>query len=601
MTKLLRITLGAAILSVAFIGAVANATDADDYFKSASPVATPDDWTAPDDGKSTRNANFIELVGNGAATEWLSAPVKFEPRKLYRVKFRGSSASEASGDCAPVGTNFAHYDFHGFPAGKIPVANYDFTFFVPDNAETGNLRLAQWETERTYHFADIKLVAIQPMFALAFSEEQDAVFAERPVKVFEVLPLGSGETLKDGEYHFRAFSSYAATNYDRPLYSTTSTFNSSRWTLGGEAEVVYRLALEPKKLEITRPAPAGRTDVAGKCAGTRQIPLESGSVSVNIGHYVSGKVVVSASFDGENWTQLGELAGVGSNEFSLAEAFGDATPGEVFIRLRGAAGSDGKGCSAQVYGFEATLKTVAGSADAFNGVGKTAFAEIADEATNAEDERLWGFDSSQTRILFRKGDEWRADACGSVTIAKTAQATEPTDNERRFPMDISYTANIKGKPSFSFATYPYFTQNYTRAIPGFIGAFDGLVTWTEPDRRVPLNPRELTVCPPAPIQVSAAKNDVESFQIVLQPQNGLKGIEGAVLGDLIGENGATIPAENVELRYAYYHYVDNPSDRICAVGWYPDALIPLSQGLISPPYRARCLQPRLFRGNEEIE
>ncbi|MDD3586605.1 MAG: DUF4091 domain-containing protein, partial [Thermoguttaceae bacterium] len=57
----------------------------------------------------------------------------------------------------------------------------------------------------------------------------------------------------------------------------------------------------------------------------------------------------------------------------------------------------------------------------------------------------------------------------------------------------------------------------------------------------------------------------------------LSGLTGCV-SDLIGPNGAKIDAKDIELRYAYYHFVSCPTDRTGIVGYWPDALVPLDKG-----------------------
>jgi len=66
----------------------------------------------------------------------------------------------------------------------------------------------------------------------------------------------------------------------------------------------------------------------------------------------------------------------------------------------------------------------------------------------------------------------------------------------------------------------------------------------------------------------------EAVQIVLHPSKELKQLT-ATAGALSGPDGATIPAENVQVLRVYYHYVKTPTDNTSVRGWWPDALPPL--------------------------
>lgn len=574
--------LGICALSAlsAFCASSASAFDP----SSPGPVATPSEWTATDpDSSKTLDGGVFELTGTRTSSEWRSGPVKFEPRRLYRVRFKASTVKEGSGDCVPVGTPFAHYDFNGFPLGETPESEYGFTFFVPDGVETTNLRLAQWESRRTYRFADVEIAPVRPVYRL-IAAATDAKSQKSP-KNADYLELGGGETLKNGRYSFRAFTTFEPTNFDRPLFSATSSFNTTRWTIGGSADVVYRFALETTRLNAGTTQKTG--EIIGKIGKTRKIPFESGTVTARIGHWVGGKIVVEASRDAENWAVLGELTGVGLGEFSLDPLFnGDAVGAkkadsldEIFVRLRGADGDDGSYCNAQIYEFAANLTTNAKAAAKFNGEGRTMFAELADE-TNADapDWKLWG--ETDRGWIARDGERFVEADGDSALFSRVESTAERTENDERFPTEERFVAKFKRPASFGVFTYPYFNQDFTRAVSGLKGKKgDAVISWCEADQRVPRDPKRVEIQAAEVAKIAAAKNDFESFQIVLQAgENGLNGVEGELFGDLTNENGAKIAAENVDLRYAYYHFVDHPTDRICAAGYYPDALIPLEQG-----------------------
>ena len=79
-----------------------------------------------------------------------------------------------------------------------------------------------------------------------------------------------------------------------------------------------------------------------------------------------------------------------------------------------------------------------------------------------------------------------------------------------------------------------------------------------------------------PIRISAAANEYESVQVVVQP---FKPMDGFTLlpGDLRSGTGAIIPGEQMTVRKVEYIQVVRPTDDYGKPGWYPDPL-PLLKG-----------------------
>ena len=92
------------------------------------------------------------------------------------------------------------------------------------------------------------------------------------------------------------------------------------------------------------------------------------------------------------------------------------------------------------------------------------------------------------------------------------------------------------------------------------------------------------------IELQAAKNEFEGFQVVIRAEGaGLEAVD-LVVSDLVGPEGALIPASQVDLYLEYYIYIDfaspcdvygfntdcasYPDTYLRTVGWYPDALVP---------------------------
>lgn len=585
----------------------ANFAFASDVFKAAKTVERPTEWTLSVDGAGERKDGVFELKGGDNSASWRSNPVAFEPGKVYRFRFKASVVpGGGTGASAPSGTSFAHYDFSDFPKKETPEDYYSFVFVAPKNVDKAQLRFGQWDSRRDYRFAEPTLTAVQPIYGLLKSRasEQRRSWTEPE----ELLPLGAGEAISDGVYRFTSFRASEPSNFDRPLVSTTSGFNTNRWTLGNGAEVVYRFSLESKicKAEMTGDG-LGFYFNNGKIVKSRKIPFVDGKISMNIGHSTAGRAVLEGSLDGENWTALGEVAGTGTLEKSLETLLDGKAAEEIFVRVRGEAGEDGKWCNSQVYNLSAELTLNQTDAPLFSGLGETYFADFVDGADYlvGEDKRKELRKASQAASEGEKKGEEAGTAEREPTFyalgeeafwtftgerfgelsrgGLTQDEKSPLFGENGGSPDCERRYVFEGGRGLVFGTrfFPYFVQNFTREIAGLTGKTDKVtLSWCEQDYRIPKNAKETKIGAAEPIRIYAAKNDFESFQVAICPtvERGIYGITGAVVGDLTGPNGATISAENVDLRYAYYHYVANPTDKTCAVGYYPDALVPLEAG-----------------------
>lgn len=113
--------------------------------------------------------------------------------------------------------------------------------------------------------------------------------------------------------------------------------------------------------------------------------------------------------------------------------------------------------------------------------------------------------------------------------------------------------------SFSAAPYGYLVESKQGVN----------VWWTESTYKVlrndsvPENKRK--------IGIWAAKNETESFQIVLTPLNDLKNIS-ITFSDFRKDGGGRIGSENILIRNVVYVKVSKPSGKLHRRGWYPDPL-----------------------------
>ncbi len=579
-------TTKASIATVAFflLSFFLSTTNADDasFVKPANSPAQPSGWSG-----GNVSDEFFEITGVGQeiASDVSSASLALEPRKPYRFSFKASCFGDGAGDVAPCGVGFAHYDFQGFPEREKPEKDYSFVFFASERDAEARCSLGQWNSTRTFRFAAPKLNAVQPVYRLI--ERQNAQGKTEASREREVLLLGDGESIDEfGVYRFRALNAAKEkTNCDRPLYSVDSLFNTSRWVFSEGSSVVYRFALNPAKLRFDANAPSG------EFAPLPPVPIVSAHFSLEVGCYEAGRLVVEASDDGENWREVGRSEWNGRLVSALDPFFAGRVLDSFFVRLRGEQNLKNDGCNFQISDFTFDMFTAADK-NGFVGEGATFFADLdpqdapISDASQAPDATLWGFEPATKEsgverfyALSDDGKIWRA-ALGSKSCPKIDEKNEDGAICARYVVAFRRPASLNKR--LSFAETSYFRQRCTREIVGAIGNASGVsLSWAVPDVQIPRDPTsvEIRSSNGKPIQIAAPKNDVESFQIAVRPtQGGLRDVSAQVVGDLKGANGASIPASNVKLRYAYYHFVSDPTDELGAAGWYPDALVPIEQG-----------------------
>ena len=542
------------------------------YISAPLTPSIPCGWKSSNQDVAVKNdrlGEVLTIVGNGQSSSWLSEKIAFEPRKGYRLRFKASASEGEGTGCLCAGSEFFNLDINALNQGDVPSEDYSVVFFTPEgtnNVCNASVRFAQWNANRVFYVAEPRLCAVAPIYKQICAQRQDKTPSSA------VLELGSGEEISESEYEFAALKSFENTDFDRPLFSISASFNSDRFCFSKNSTLTYRFVLTPK--QITQ---SNSKSIVSPLAS---IPFCNGSVYISVGYHDKGKVFIEASRNGEEWIQVGEIIGLGSDTFSLESFFNGERLEELFLRIRAEEAEPGQGCNLQVHAFKTKLSISQEKESCFKGRGDAFFADLANEENNTGAEAtLWSYnddgvwttpdDSGQSNLL-----RWDS---GQLTKLQTlGEADDPV-------LKIRYAANLKRPAYLTRRTYRYFIQDFTHFIDG-VNSSDGVdLSWCDADYHVPQNPTICKIQKAQPIKIYSAGNDYESFQIVLRPRIGtLEGVTATLLDDLCetGSNntGRTISKNNVQLRYAYYHYVSDPTDSSCAPGYYPDALIPLEKG-----------------------
>jgi hypothetical protein len=116
---------------------------------------------------------------------------------------------------------------------------------------------------------------------------------------------------------------------------------------------------------------------------------------------------------------------------------------------------------------------------------------------------------------------------------------------------------------------------------------------------------------PEPVAVLfAARNEYETFQILLQADHGAMSHVELRRGPLSKSNGEAIAEAAIEVFLVHYAAIDTPSDSVGRAGEWPDALVPIVEPIGLPEGTPRAIWvrvridarcgPGLYRGNIDV-
>ncbi|MDR0337831.1 MAG: DUF4091 domain-containing protein [Planctomycetaceae bacterium] len=494
----------------------------------ATEIVVPafSDWTLAGNGKRV-DPNILEVTGDGKSSgAWQTKPLKLQPGQFYRysVSLQGT---DTSGGCLPCGFAGFHRDYS---AQKDQWVDESFSFRLQDHVSELPLRMGQWESKGTFQFRNIKLETVIPVL-----KEFNFPFGK--------IKLGDGETILNGIYRFDGGFYGQNTNIHQPLHYSNTNFNSNRWCFSNGHSVLYRFSLP--------------------------VLFDAANVQLHVCYYAGGEGVVEASKDGETrWTELGRLDKIGVREFIVPPM---AFPLEtLYLRIRGLEKSN---FQVDSISFEAPLaQNNLLDVQKINIAGETFLATSIDENSETNSEQI-------DEIVITTDNKIRV----GKELFPLEMAATPEAIEQKFRVGNRHyiLKTVKTHP-LQRSDYGYAISVSEQSGSDNTGS---IVTdskradlwWCEADWKISrdrISPDKTTA---KPIRIFAAKNDVEGFQVVVrangQPITGLTG----TLTELKNKNGTTIPKDNVELLYAYYHFVHSKTDSTGKNDFWPDALPPLDK------------------------
>lgn len=494
----------------------------------------------------------VSVTGNGRDASWwrpASAPV--ERNALYSVAFWLRGDERARGGVAISGFESVNRDWQAGPEWE----RRRFFFRTPDPPIwRPSFRVGQWHVDGTLYFDGVSLTP--------------ALVAHRHPEDLG-LPLGEGESLLAGRYRASHRLDAPGASDCRFLERFDARFNTNRWVFSGPAEVVYRHRVG--RLRHSEP-----------------------SVEIRVNRAERGVLLVEASGDGQEWTRLGEVSAVGSFAFPVLRPV--APSPEVWVRLRSEGESD-----LQIDGYQYTsrLEEVAWLPEAV-GASHYLAVLIGGAGISAEPLDLGPLlpaPGSQARFEIHNTGERRllrvalAIARGDEIVSLSEEAVTIASGSRT-RVALGYSLAASGEHELRLTCVDVHTDELLFeaeggfTVPALYDARGGealfedeaaVLWWCEPERRVSRT-RPAPSSRGAALRISAAGNEYEPAQLVITPRAPLEGVRVSV-GDLVGPQGARIPASQTEVRVVEYVRVEHPTDDVGCVGDWPDPLPPHGEPL----------------------
>ena len=489
----------------------------------------------------------ISIRGNGKPGDlsfWRSSTSLILPNRIYHLSFSMKGSVGTNGGTAVAGSNLVTRDF----VVGVGWERHELIFTTPVNTLGVFLRFGQYETAGKIFFDDISIVEVTPIHRTRYD-----------------LDLGEGELVHSGVYTFQSDYTSVASNASRNLIRHNAYFNTDRWLLPKDSEVIYRHDL----------------------LGYQQI---KGTINVQINVRDGNECIVEIGVDGDDWTVVGEFSESGTKVFLLPD---DILPAEdIYVRLRSTS-------KAEVLAYQYRSEIDDASIDL---IGETHYAEVsipfnsvAVEFETVGDLKT-GNKHNEVSLLIANLQDFAVELEASLSIQKKGSETATDFGAKvvyigfsetwrvRWPnyklieaADYTMTIQIKDvfngdivyKAVLPFSVSSLYDANFGRLIGQTKTV--GSVWWTNGankvsrDRAVPQKGESL-------ISLSAAKNEFESFQLIITPDRFLNKLR--VQSSSLISNASEIPATNVELGMVNYVLVRQPTDQSGSKGYWPDPILP---------------------------
>ena len=533
-------------------------------------------------GDAADRDRAIAATGNGQNDSyWLSGQLPLKPATVYSLSFaarmKGSGGTPVSGplfcnrDLGQVSDEWKYYDsIFVTPATLVP--------------RDCRLRFGQWQVNGAVCFDDVKVREVRAIH----SRKGD-------------ITLGEGELIVADKYSFEAPFRSELRNYSRPLDSFNCTFNTDRWVFGTGSVVVYRHAI----------------------ATARQKAAE---VTVAVTWHQSGRLLVEASKDGDNWTALGRIEEVATKTFLIPPSM---LPADViYVRLCAEVVAAAPALQVGGYAFKATLPERLPTFAGMTALGseeenwlrypvERLAIRIQDMDVRVPDSfhhhlRLrienntgmifgvqpftrttTGSGSSRQRWSVPGSRQMLPLGTSSLLVAYDLPGTSGVANEVEIMLGSgTETATAQGVALLYSAVRTVRVPDLSRSDFGLLlRSGNTRLWWASSGWKIGREAGVPQIRGKA-IQISAARNETEAAQLVIRPAERLRGFKASA-GALRGPGGATLAAENVEILRVGHVVITTPTDSTGLAGEWPDPLPPLAAPVDLPAEQNQVLWIRV--------
>lgn len=503
-----------------------------------------------------KSVSLTSPIVSSCGYQWRTSQFPIEPDKTYLVNVWAYSDTPPNLRAQVGIANINHYSLvERYLYPDQVWQKFSFPAIPPSDMAAQTFRLVSCNGLGKLYFDDLEVLPVSAAHVVS-----------------DGLELGINESIRSGLYSYASNlrdlrSKFYIGNYSRCLYRHTAGFNNYYyWILSQNTYMTFRHGY------------AGR-------------PFTNGVATITA-TYQSGPLYVDFSGDGTNWITGTNYVAPSSGYISLTLPV--AVPPvmlpttNVYVRVR----TDAAGYY-YLYGYQFDARMPSATVDAEGGTwffGKTYSSPFVSPTGLTSDQGTLSVGILNTNAVSRNYRvSWTVTgAAGEKSSILTNQVAAGASNniplsitpagtgENSVQLDVTDLSN--GAKLFSgaatFLVSPIHDSSYGYRLPSPTNA---AVWWCESTYKVGRT-RALPAVSNQWVSVSAARNEYEPFQVVLNPSVNLSNVSASISDfvSLSPSNSASISSTNVELCVVGYVPVTEPSDIASATGPHPDPLPPFS-------------------------
>ena len=482
----------------------------------------------------------ICLIGNGIPQSYnyyLYENVYFKSNNLYSLKFEYRTDKNYGEGCATSGNNLVNLDLK-------PEKNWtSVSYFIqtPGYDLESFIRFGQWELAGQTSFRSINIISVKPFYTQ-----------------YKTYSLGYGEYIINSYYFARMVKTGQLLNGARFLDDYTAFFNTDRWMFRSGQYVIFKHKIS-------------ETDIS------------NANVQLIINSIENGMCLVEVSGDKRSWKEIGRITEISHPTIEIDNNI--LISDSIFIRISGV----GEQCNFSLndYIFSSKLKD-----DSSEVWGQTVFVEDivgnSDSIFHSISFNTYKYYNNNITVSFyknflRNNMNIELEIINQISSEKklfTLNDLNLIDNYYKLNFDlidnginevfimITNSEDTLYQGRMEILSSEIYNNNFGYAIEHN----DCINTWwCEPDYKIGLFrpvPSQNTY---KPIIINSAKNEYESFQIVINPKQDIDSIN-IKTSDFISNND-TLYSDNIEVFEIGYINVQTPSDRFSLIGFWPDPLM----------------------------